>query len=179
MGFIDTLKKDFSVNKNLISRVFILLLRLDIEEIPIIKYIIMPIRLVVINLIYNCEIPKSVKLGQGVRFPHPYNIILHGDVVVGNNVTIYQGVTIASNEFLDNNTPPKICDNVLIGSNSVLVGPITIGNNCIISACSLVSKDIGDDVFFKIKEYENTFNVEEYMMQRISSNDSIECRPYK
>lgn len=164
MSFVKIIKKDFKTNKNFISRLFLLIVRL--ERVKLISKLVLPFRLVIINFIFNSEIPKSVFLGSGVRVPHPYNIIIHGGANIGNNVTIYQGVTLGSNEFLDNNCAPKICDYVVIGANSVIIGPVTIGRNSIISACSLVSKDISENAFFKKNEYDNNFSVEEYIESR-------------
>ncbi|GLR76412.1 DapH/DapD/GlmU-related protein [Aliivibrio sifiae] len=164
MSFFKIIKKDFKTNKNFISRLFLLIVRL--ERVKVISKIIFPLRLVIINFIFNSEIPKSVVLGSGIRVPHPYNIIMHGNSNIGNNATIYQGVTLGSNEFLGNNSAPKICDYVVVGANSVIIGPITIGRNSIISACSLVSKDINENTFFKKKEYDNNIDVVKYLESR-------------
>ena len=75
----------------------------------------------------------------GVTFPHYGNIIINGGVNIGENVTIFQGVTIGS---VRGKGVPQIGNNVVIGPNSIIIGNITIGNNVMIGAGSIVTKNI-------------------------------------
>ena len=68
---------------------------------------------------------------------------IHSNTVVGNNCTIAQNVTIGRN-FGDKNVP-VIGDDVYIGTGSVIFGDITIGNNVIVGANSVVNKSIPDN----------------------------------
>lgn len=76
-------------------------------------------------------------------FPHPVGIVIGKHVKLGENCKIYQNVTIGSKN--SNGIPddyPKIGDNVTIYANCVLIGAITIGNNVIIGAGTIVTKSI-------------------------------------
>lgn len=86
---------------------------------------------------------KSIKESQAV-FPHPIGIVIGQRVKLGKNVTIYQNVTIGSKDTLNYKTSkyPIIGDNVIIYPNSIILGGITIGDNAIIGAGSLVLKDV-------------------------------------
>lgn len=84
---------------------------------------------------------------QNTYFPHPVGIVIHPDVKIGKNCTIFQNVTIGTNKALLNTNPqvPTIGDNVTIYANSVIAGGITVGNNSIIGAGAIVLKDVPEN----------------------------------
>lgn len=103
------------------------------------KYI--PLSRGLFNTIYSCEIPKRTIMGKNVAFMHnARGTIIHGDSVIGNNVTIGHHVCIGTNA-----TPhdaPIIHDNVFIGVYSLIIGKVEIGEGAVIGAGSLVMHDI-------------------------------------
>lgn len=96
------------------------------------------------DLILGCEIPASTKIGKGFIIHHGRATVLNKNVVIGNNVTLKHNTTIGNKENLEGQDmgSPIINDNVIIGPNSVILGPITIGRNSIIGAGSVVVKDV-------------------------------------
>lgn len=87
---------------------------------------------------------------RGIRFPHLTGIIVARPATIGDNVWIYQNVTIgARNRYEgDGKTKenyPTIGENTIIYAGAVIVGPVHIGKNCIIGANSVVIKDIPDN----------------------------------
>jgi putative colanic acid biosynthesis acetyltransferase WcaB len=96
------------------------------------------------DLVLGCEIPCSTNIGKGLIIEHGRAIVLNVNVIIGNNVTIKHNTTIGNKENLlgEDLGSPIIEENVLIGPNSVLIGPIRIGHNSIIGAGSVVVKDI-------------------------------------
>lgn len=85
--------------------------------------------------------------GSGVEFktipnlPHGLvGIFIHPSVKVGENVTIYQQVTIGENGF--GSESAVIGDNVVIGAGAKIIGPVNIGDDVIIGANAVVTKDI-------------------------------------
>jgi len=86
-------------------------------------------------------------IGGGLKFVHPYNICI-GDATIGENCTIYQGVTIGANykNDSDGRLDPVIGNNVRISPGSMILGPLTIGSNVLIGANSVVLNNIEDDV---------------------------------
>jgi len=89
----------------------------------------------------NCEFPNSIK-DKKTRLPHPYGIILSSKVVIGNNVTIFHNVTVGAISTGKKHGSPIIEDNVIIYPNSVIIGNLTVGENAIIGAGSVVIKNV-------------------------------------
>lgn len=96
------------------------------------------------DLILGCEIPASTKIGSGLIIHHGRGLVLNPHVVIGKNVTLKHNTTIGNKETLSGEDvgSPVIKDNVVIGPNSVIIGPVVIGENSIIGAGSVVVKDI-------------------------------------
>ena len=76
-------------------------------------------------------------LPTGLVLPHPYGVVINSNSVIGTNCTVYQNVTIGSDK---NGNVPVIGNNVFIFPGAVLIGKITIGDNCIIGANSFLNK---------------------------------------
>ncbi len=87
-------------------------------------------------ILFNCSIPPSTKIGEGVTMPHSTGIVIHQWSEIGDNTTIYQHVTIG------NANGPKIGKNCVIGSGACILGDIIIGDNCNIGANAVVLKDV-------------------------------------
>ncbi|WP_345985241.1 DapH/DapD/GlmU-related protein [Sulfurimonas sp. HSL-1656] len=98
----------------------------------------------VTDLVLGCEIPVSTKIGRGFIIHHGRALVLNANVVIGNNVTLKHNTTIGNKQGPDGKDlgSPIIEDNVVIGPNSVLIGPIRIGKNSIVGAGSVVTKDV-------------------------------------
>lgn len=96
------------------------------------------------DLMLGCEIPASTKIGKGFMIHHGRSIVLNKYVVIGNNVTLKQNTTLGNKESLSGADlgSPIIEDNVIVGPNSVVIGPIVIGKNSIIGAGSVVVKNV-------------------------------------
>lgn len=93
-----------------------------------------------IRLIFSCDIPYQVKIGRGTTFPHDgLSIILHQDVVIGENCRILHGVTMGGNGGIG---VPVVGNSVIIGACSILLGGIKIGDDAIVGAGSVVTKDV-------------------------------------
>lgn len=96
------------------------------------------------DLILGCEIPASTEIGEGLIIHHGRAIVLNKNVKIGNNVTIKHNTTIGNKEDLSGNDlgSPIIGNNVLISPHVIILGPITIGDNSVIGAGSVVIKDV-------------------------------------
>jgi serine O-acetyltransferase len=94
---------------------------------------------------YGIEIPYTAKIGQSVVFEHQHGIVIHGDVTIGDNCIIRQGVTIG-NRHLDNRYDvPILGNNVNVGCGAVILGDIKVGNNVNIGANAVVLSSIPDN----------------------------------
>lgn len=84
---------------------------------------------------------QTTKIGKGFYFTHPYGTIINADTI-GDHFQCIHLTTIGKSK----NKRPIIGDNVQCGANVTVLGGITIGNNVIIGAGSVVVKDIPDNV---------------------------------
>lgn len=83
-------------------------------------------------------------VGWGVKIHHWGSIVINGNVKVGENLTIYPGVTIGQTAG-DKNNVPVIGNNVFIYPNAIIYGKIIVGNNVTILANSVVTHDVPDN----------------------------------
>jgi len=101
---------------------------------------------------YCIDIHPDAIIGEGLKFAHPFNIVIGAGVVIGNNACIYNGVTLGAknraNLELNINSDsryPIVGNNVTIFTGAKLLGPIVIGERCIIGANSVVMESVPDD----------------------------------
>lgn len=91
----------------------------------------------------NCDISYKSYLGSNIRFPHPLGIVIGEGVVIGNNVKIFQQVTLGSHGKKEQGYAyPVVKDNCKIFTGAKLIGGITIGEGAVIGANSVVNIDV-------------------------------------
>ena len=90
----------------------------------------------------NIEIHPNAAVGDGLFIDHGTGVVIGETAEVGDNVTIYQGVTLGGTGFATGKRHPTVEDNVTIGSGAKLLGPITIGHGSKIGANSVVIHDV-------------------------------------
>jgi serine O-acetyltransferase len=88
------------------------------------------------------EIHPSARIGQGLFIDHGAGVVIGETADIGENVTLYQGVTLGGTGFATGKRHPTVQDNVTIGSGAKLLGPITIGHGAKIGANSVVITDV-------------------------------------
>lgn len=88
------------------------------------------------------EIHPGAKIGKGLFIDHGMGVVIGETAEVGNDVTIYHGVTLGGTGKDKGKRHPTIGDNVIIGAGAKVLGPITIGDNVKIGANSVVLKDV-------------------------------------
>lgn len=88
------------------------------------------------------EIHPGATIGTGFFIDHGMGIVIGETTVIGNNVTLYQGVTLGGVSFNPGKRHPTIEDNVTIYTGASVLGNITIGQASIIASGSVVLKDI-------------------------------------
>lgn len=94
----------------------------------------------VIEILTGITIPAAVKIGHSFYIGHYGGVIINGTVVIGDNCNLSQGVTLGVSGVGDKRGTPIIGNNVYIGANATLVGKVTIGDNSLVAANSLVNK---------------------------------------
>jgi serine O-acetyltransferase len=100
---------------------------------------------------FQIDVGLNTKIGIGLKLPHPTGIIIGDRVMIGNHATIHQHVTIGSKKQGDAklNLQPKIGNHVVIFTQSVIVGSISIGDHVIIGALTKVDETIESDPFIR------------------------------
>ena len=110
------------------------------------------------------QLPVGAKIAGGLVFPHYSCIVINGAATIGKNCTILQGVTIGGDENYD---VPKIGDNCVFAAGAKVIGNVVIGNNVLIGAGAVVTKDIPDyavavGVPAKVISYDGKTKVKHY-----------------
>jgi serine O-acetyltransferase len=83
-------------------------------------------------------LPDTAVVGPGLRFSHPGPIVIHEAAVIGRGCLVAHGVTIGE----AHGGVPVIGDGVVINTNAVVAGGIRVGDGAVVSACSLVTRDV-------------------------------------
>jgi serine O-acetyltransferase len=88
------------------------------------------------------EIHPAARIGDALFIDHGMGVVIGENAEVGENVTMYQGVTLGGTGFATGKRHPTVEDNVTIGSGAKLLGPITIGHGAKIGANAVVIHDV-------------------------------------
>ena len=88
------------------------------------------------------EIHPAARIGSGLFIDHGAGVVIGETADIGDDVTLYQGVTLGGTGFATGKRHPTVQDNVTIGSGAKLLGPITIGHGAKIGANSVVITDV-------------------------------------
>lgn len=88
------------------------------------------------------EIHPAAEIGEGVFIDHGMGVVIGETAVVGDNCTIYQGVTLGGTGKDKGKRHPTIGKNVTIGSGAKILGPFTVGDNSKVAAGAVVLKEI-------------------------------------
>jgi serine O-acetyltransferase len=88
------------------------------------------------------EIHPAARIGRGLFIDHGVGVVIGETAEVGDDVTIYQGVTLGGTGFARGKRHPTVGNEVMIGAGSALLGPIVIGERSKIGANSVVIHDV-------------------------------------
>ena len=91
------------------------------------------------------EIHPGATIGKGFFVDHGMGVVVGETAEVGDNVTLYHGVTLGGTGKDKGKRHPTIGNNVVIGTGAKVLGPILVGNNCRIGANSVVLKNIPEN----------------------------------
>ena len=88
------------------------------------------------------EIHPGAQIGENFFIDHGNGVIIGETAVVGNNVTLYQGVTLGGTGKEHGKRHPTIGDNVMISAGAKIIGSFTVGQNSKIGAGSVVIEEV-------------------------------------
>ena len=93
----------------------------------------------------GCDIHPGATIGKRFFIDHATGVVIGETAIIGDNVSLYQGVTLGGVSTNKGKRHPTIGNHVVVGCNASVLGDITIGNNVRIGAGSVVLKDVPDD----------------------------------
>ncbi len=88
------------------------------------------------------EIHPGARIGRSFFIDHGMGVVIGETSEIGDNVTIYHGVTLGGTSFTRGKRHPTIGDNVIVGAGAKVLGPLTVGANSRIGANSVVISDV-------------------------------------
>jgi serine O-acetyltransferase len=88
------------------------------------------------------EIHPAAKIGQGFFIDHGAGVVIGETAEIGDDVTLYQGVTLGGTGFATGKRHPTLEDNVTVGAGAKLLGAITVGHGAKIGANTVVIQDV-------------------------------------
>jgi serine O-acetyltransferase len=94
------------------------------------------------QLLTNIDIHPAATIGRRVFIDHGIGVVIGETTIIGNDVTIYQGVTLGGVSLDKGKRHPTIEDNVIIGGGAKVLGNIIIGKGSKVGANSVVVKDV-------------------------------------
>jgi serine O-acetyltransferase len=94
------------------------------------------------RLFTGIEIHPGAELGRRLFIDHGTGTVIGETAVVGNDVTLYQGVTLGGTGKEKGKRHPTLGNNISIGSGAKLLGNITVGDNCRVGAGSVVLRSV-------------------------------------
>lgn len=96
----------------------------------------------VTRFITGIEIHPGVKIGKKFFIDHGMGVVIGETTIIGDNVTLYQGVTLGGTGKEKGKRHPTLGNNIVVGTGAKILGNITIGDNSYIGANAVVIKDV-------------------------------------
>lgn len=91
------------------------------------------------------EIHPGATIGRRFFIDHGMGVVIGGTAEIGDDVTLYQGVTLGGTSWNEGKRHPTLEDNVVIGAGAQVLGPITIHKNGKVGSNSVVVKDVPEN----------------------------------
>lgn len=88
------------------------------------------------------EIHPGARIGKGFFIDHGMGVVIGETSEIGDNVTLYHGVTLGGTSWQKGKRHPTLEDNVVVGAGAKILGPFKVGRNSIIGAGSVVVKEV-------------------------------------
>jgi serine O-acetyltransferase len=94
------------------------------------------------RILTGADIHPGAKIGKNFFIDHATGVVIGETAEIGDNVSIYQGVTLGGVSAEKKKRHPTIGNNVVVGAGATILGPITIGDNVRVGAGSVVVKSV-------------------------------------
>lgn len=126
----------------LAHRLFHFLWNLDLGPLTCPLRILIRLFAYIIRMITGIEIHPGAKLGKNFFIDHGAGVVIGETTVVGDNVTVYQGVTLGGVSIKKEKRHPTLGSNIIVGAGAKVLGNISIGDYVQIGANSVVVRDV-------------------------------------
>jgi len=97
------------------------------------------------RLLTGIEIHPGAQIGRRFFIDHGMGVVIGETTIIGDDVTLYQGVTLGGTGKEKGKRHPTLGNNVVVGGGAKILGNITIGENCRVGAGSVVLNDVPDN----------------------------------
>lgn len=94
------------------------------------------------RILTGADIHPGARMGKNFFIDHATGVVIGETAEIGDNVSIYQGVTLGGVSTEKKKRHPTIGNNVVIGAGATILGPITVGDNVRVGAGSVVVKSV-------------------------------------
>lgn len=95
---------------------------------------------------FSIDIHPGCSIGKRLFIDHGVGVVIGETAIIGDDCTIYQGVSLGGTGKEKGKRHPTIKNNVIIGAGAKVLGNITIGSNCKIGANTVVLTDVKDNM---------------------------------
>ncbi len=132
------------------------------------------------------EIHPGAKIGRRFFIDHGMGVVIGETAEIGNDVTLYHGVTLGGTTWNKGKRHPTLADGVVVGAGAKILGPLVIGKNAKIGSNAVVTKAVpdgatavGNPARLIVKQEEKSVNqLSEDDSRRIDYARSIGFQPY-
>jgi len=93
----------------------------------------------------SIEIHPAAKIGEGVFIDHGVGVVIGETAEVGDNVTLYQGVTLGGTSLEKTKRHPTLEEGVIVGAGAKILGPMTVGKNARIGSNAVVLSPVPEN----------------------------------
>jgi serine O-acetyltransferase len=97
------------------------------------------------RVLTGVEIHPAARIGRSLFIDHGAGVVIGETAEIGEEVTLYQGVTLGGTGFQRGKRHPTVGDYVVVGSGAKLLGPINVGNRTKVGANSVVIHDVPEN----------------------------------
>ena len=97
------------------------------------------------RLLTGIEIHPGAQIGRRFFIDHGMGVVVGGTTIIGDDVTLYQGVTLGGTGKEKGKRHPTLGNNVVVGGGAKILGNVTVGENCRVGAGSVVLSDVPDN----------------------------------
>jgi serine O-acetyltransferase len=94
------------------------------------------------RLVSNVDIHPGASIGRRFFIDHGAGVVIGETAEIGDDVTMYHGVTLGGTSWSPGKRHPTVQDGVLIGAGAKILGPVTVGRGARVGANSVVIEDV-------------------------------------